>query len=255
MATSRKAVAALAALAATAAACDALLSLGDYAKVDCAFNCDAGEGGEGGEIVDGAPDATADVFDAGNPLDAGDAGDGEASVIDSAPEAQLGDAAGDAPSNVLRWAQWPMPNPDAAIAPEASTLLPHTMGYDAGADGGSTTVLDLVTGLTWWRTPLMAGTIVEATNQCASASLTGAGWHVPTRIELVSLIDFTQPSSNPTIDVNTFPGIRPQKFWTSSNVPGDGGAYYWLVDFYDGLTVTALGSAGAGSYVLCVREP
>ena len=252
MATSRRAVAGLAVIAATVAACDALLSLGDYSKVDCAFNCEAG--GEGCETADGAQEATADVLDAGNPLDAGDAGDGEASAVDSAPEAQLGDAAGDAPSNVLRWAQWPMPNPDAAIAPEASLLLPYTMGYDAGADGGSTTVLDLVTGLTWWRTPLVAANIVAATNQCSTVPA-GTGWHVPTRIEIVSLIDFTQPSSNPTIDLSTFPGTLPQKFWTSSNVPGDGGAYYWLVDFYDGLTVTALGSSGAGSYVLCVREP
>ena len=254
MATSRRAVAGLAVIAATVAACDALLSLGDYSKVDCAFNCEAG--GEGGEVTDGGPDATADVFDAGNPLDAADAdaGDGEASVVDSAPEAQLVDAAGDAPSNVLRWAQWPMPNPDAAIAPEASTLLPNTMGYDAGADGGGTTVLDLVTGLTWWRAPLMAAHVVDAINQCSTVPA-GTGWHVPTRIELVSLIDFTQPSSNPTIDVNTFPGTLPQKAWTSSSVPGDGGADYWLVDFYDGLTLTALGSSGVGSFVLCVREP
>jgi len=252
MATSRRAIAGLAVIAATVAACDALLSLGDYSKVDCAFHCEAG--GEEGGIADGAPDATADVLDAANPLDSGDAdaGDGEASMVDSAAEAQLGDAAGDAPSNVLRWAQWPMPNPDAAIAPEASTLLPNTMGYDAGADGGSLTALDLMTGLTWWRAPLGANGIVAATNQCATVPA-GTGWHVPTRIELVSLIDFTQPSSVATVDLATFPGFPQQRFWTSSSVPGDAGGVYWVVDFATGLTST--GGGTLASWVLCVREP
>ena len=244
MGSSRKAVAALAVIAATVAACDALLGIGDYSKVDCAFDCsvvavDASEAGA-------ATDTGLDVFDAGNP----DAGDGDAGEVDSALEAQPGDGAVDAPSVLLRWAQWPMPNPDAAIAPEASTLLPNTMAYDAGADGGSTTVLDLVTNLTWSRPAHSATTIGAATTYCST--LPGTGWHVPTRIQLVSLIDFTQPSSNPTIDVTTFPGTPQQRFWTSSTVPGDGGVT-WVVDFGTGLT-----STGGGTYasnVLCVREP
>jgi hypothetical protein len=78
----------------------------------------------------------------------------------------------------------------------------------------------------------------------------GGSWRVPTRIELVSLVDYTQPSGKATIDPVVFANVQARAHWTSSPVPGDGGpSAYWTVSFADGL---ASNSAAGATYVLCV---
>ena len=187
MGASRRAlVPCLAAAALALAACDALLGLGQYKDVDCAVDCgtDAREGStafpEASEAADG-PDA-ASMSDAG--LD----GDAFGTTADVA----IPEGGWPVPTGHEIWAHWPMPNPDAAIAPDASTLLPHPMTYDAGADGGDLVAYDVVTRLTWYRQSMSAKDYGTAWQACEG--LNGVGWRVPTRIELVSLIDFTQPS-------------------------------------------------------------
>ena len=135
----------IAALGAALAACDSLLGLGQYSDVPPQEIPDSSS-------FDALPNdsTTFDVFEAGA-IDATDSG----VAVDAAPDAMpLSDAPYDAPPLEALWARWPMPNPDAAIYPGASKLLPNPMAYDAGADGGAMEVLDLVTGLTWWRAPL-----------------------------------------------------------------------------------------------------
>ncbi len=245
MATSRRVplmLVSIAALGAAVAACDSILGLGNYHDVACdpnLGNCDAGDGG--GSLDAFPHDSTLlDVFDAGA-VDATDSG----VPVDASPEAMPApDAPYDAPSVKALWARWKMPNPDAAIYPGASTLLPNPMAYDAGADGGATTALDLVTGLTWWRAALSATSGSQAETVCQ-----GIGFHVPTRIQLVSLIDFTQPG--PTIDTTTFQGVNAGYVWTSSQVIVNGAwnGNYWTVNFSNGLV-----SANAdGAQVLCIQ--
>jgi hypothetical protein len=71
---------------------------------------------------------------------------------------------------------------------------------------------------------------------------------VPTRIELVSLVDFT---TQPAINLNAFPGTMAQPFWTSSVVPADAGldaaSQYWSVSFADGIV-----DKTPAMYVRCV---
>jgi hypothetical protein len=143
-----------------------------------------------------------------------------------------------------------MPNPDAAIAPDSATPLPHPMTYDAGVDGGATTVNDVVTGLTWQRVPLAASDNVHAWQKCLA--LAGGGWRVPTRIELVSLVDFTQPATRPTLDPSAFPAVDAGAvYWTSSAVPTDGAppTQWWQVSLADGTVSTGT----SASWVLCVN--
>jgi hypothetical protein len=81
-------------------------------------------------------------------------------------------------------------------------------------------------------------------------------WRVPTRIELVSLIDFTR---TPTFDVEAFgvpadagPNAGSGTYWTSSLWLPDGDALHddhWVVSFSDGLVTSGMGSA-----VRCVSE-
>ncbi len=245
MATSRRVplmLVSIAALGAAVAACDSILGLGNYHDVACdpytgEGNCDAGSGSFDSSPP---PDSTLfDVFEAGGD-DATDSGVG----ADAAPEAMpLSDAPYDAPSVTALWARWPMPNPDAAIYPGASMLLPNPMAYDAGADGGDGTVLDLVTNLRWSLSPVTpSGTFNPATAGCPP------GFQVPTRIQLVTLIDFTR--GNPTIDTSVFTQVMGDRYWTSSSVPPGGMAPYWTVDFSNGL----VSNASTGVRVLCVKE-
>ncbi len=66
---------------------------------------------------------------------------------------------------------------------------PHLESYTQNGDG---TVTDLVTGLMWEQPVGMAGgTFTDAMSYCDGLSLAGhSDWHLPTRIELVSIIDF-----------------------------------------------------------------
>jgi hypothetical protein len=124
------------------------------------------------------------------------------------------------------WASWPMPNPTA-------TRLPHPTRYEVDEARGI--VNDSVTGLSWQRdfspTPLMWD---DAKSYCSCASFGGEhGWRLPSRIELVSLEDFTRAS--PTIDSAAFPATPDENFWTSSPVIINPGLVY-LVYFQNGHT-------------------
>ena len=91
-----------------------------------------------------------------------------------------------------------MPNP-------VSAALPNPSAY---ADLGDGTVQDKVTGLLWQKA-------IDATTQklvwqdaksyCAALPLAGHTWRLPTRIELLSIVDFTRVG--PAIDSKAFPGV------------------------------------------------
>jgi hypothetical protein len=132
---------------------------------------------------------------------------------------------------------WPMPNTPG---------LPNPPQYDTSTAG---VVVDKVTGLTWQQ-PISAATYTQAQAVSYCASL-GAGWRLPTRIELTSLIDFTvviPPQTNSTIDATAFPGTPLAPFWTSSAAVGNPG-FFWDVDFSNAGTGFSSGMARAR----CVR--
>jgi Protein of unknown function (DUF1566) len=232
---------ALAATGLSLVACDAILGLGSYTNVSCAFDCGVEETGPaaeaGGLAIEAGLDATTDARDA----EAGS--DAEAAADSAIP---FDEAGLDGPPLTELWAHWPMPNPDAGEAPESSIPLPSPMKYDAGADGGSLVVYDDVTHLTWWRATVPAGG-EDAQSPCDA--LAGGGWHVPTRIELVSLVDFTV-ASGATINQQAFPEMKTDYYLTSSPYAGESGQV-WSVDFNTGL----VGANSAPPWVLCVREP
>jgi hypothetical protein len=228
----------LAALAGSLAACEVLLGLGDFRRVSCAFDCDAGESGFAPGLDASVPDA--DDAEAEAAADAGDAS--------PAPVANVTDATPPEATAHEIWAHWPMPNPDAAIAPDSAVPLPNPMTYDAGQEGGT---LDWQTKLLWETDGAqVASTYLEAWGHCSSL---GPGWRVPTRIELVSLVDFTRYS--PSIDEPPFARTQMMKpYWTSSVVwapdaGADAAVNYWTVWFNDGLVYPD----HAGGYVRCVN--
>jgi hypothetical protein len=141
-----------------------------------------------------------------------------------------------------------MPNP-------ASTGLPNPSSYTDLGDG---TVRDNVTGLVWQKavTTAQAFDWTGAINYCATLTLAGRKWHLPTRVELLSVVDFTRTS--PAIDTVAFPGVPGGKYhWTSSpwvvsqiaTKPQDS----WIVNFFEGLTSNA-GDRTTMQYARCVSS-
>lgn len=206
-------------LAGAVLACNGILGLSDFDAVECTGGvCDGGAGFDGG--------------DAG-----GDAGEGGALV----------DANGTAP---VSWAHFKMPNYPQADGPDANiqTYAATTGGF-----------VDSVSGLAW-REPIPQGelgvhTYEEAKAICAAASSAALTWRLPSRIELVTLLDLTQ---SPAIDKKTFSTTEASAYWTSSEVRpfGDGGRLRWTVNFSNGFNSPAglgqLDESGKAG-VRCIR--
>lgn len=62
-------------------------------------------------------------------------------------------------------------------------------------------------------------TYIRTQNICGSVS---AAWRLPTVRELMSLVDASkQATGSATADATFFPNLRPGRYWTSDNVPGN----------------------------------
>ncbi len=110
------------------------------------------------------------------------------------------------------WAEWTMPNSQGDVAAGAPNPEAYTDDYLDGA------VIDKVTGLMWQKA-LQTGTWAQAIAFCPTLTLGGYhDWRLPSRIELVSLID---PAPNPNPMLSTFGFPATYTVWMSSSpVPG-----------------------------------
>jgi hypothetical protein len=135
-----------------------------------------------------------------------------------------------------------MPNP-------ASSGLAPTASYDVRQPG---VTLDKITGLMWQRELAPADVQYAFDDAVAYCSALQAGgfcdWRLPTRIELVSLVDFSR--TNPAVDTAAFPGTQ-GAFITSS--PATGQNARWSVQA-DGVTaVLTYTNMPSSVRVRCVR--
>jgi hypothetical protein len=99
------------------------------------------------------------------------------------------------------------------------------------SDNGNNTVTDSRSGLEWQQTVVSSYTWLDAKAYCASLSLVGAGWRLPTKAELESIVDVSR--YNPAIDPVAFPSAPSTAFWSSSPTVDTAG-YGWIVVFNDG---------------------
>jgi len=224
-----------------------------------------GSGGaraSGGAAGTGGPPGSGGVTGAGGLTGKGGAtGTGGATGAGGAPGTGGGTGTGGAttvdggvgcsyqPPSEFIYARWPMPNP-------ASAGLPNPASYTDNGDG---TVTDNVTKLVWQKavTSSQAFAWCDAINYCATLTLAGRTWRLPTRIELLSLVDFTR--GNPAIDTTAFPGLPGGKYhWTSSpwvvSQIATKAQDTWIVNFSEGLTSNA-GNRADAEYARCVSAP
>ena len=138
----------------------------------------------------------------------------------------------------------------ALLALAASTG--HAAGrYAVSADGQEVT--DSTTRLTWrrcaegmrWDGKACSGKLLKYSyamaKQRAAANGGGKSWRIPTRDELVGLVDMGR-KKKPRIDTEAFPQTPSAPFWASR--PGsDDNLNAWLVNFGNGKVHANLGQA------------
>jgi hypothetical protein len=97
---------------------------------------------------------------------------------------------------------------------------------------GAQAIKDETTGLIWAPFNLCEGaTMTHEKAEAAAKALRHCGksdWRLPTAKELLSLVDYTR--HDPGVDVDAFPFIKPNYYWTSTPVAGNAG-YAWIVSF------------------------
>lgn len=193
------------------AACNAIIGLSDFEKVECSGGvCDGG-------IDVNVPDAPRDA-----PTDS----------------PTLVDGGGTAP---VRWANFIMPNYDAG--PDSGIPNAPTMSPTAGG------LKETKSGLSWelGSDGNLQISYADAAKYCANKA--GGPWRVPSRIELVTLLDYTKPTRRFDSQFKGQSGV----YWTSSEVRpfSPTAPQHWTVDFNTGLVGKLDRSASA--YVRCIE--
>ena len=142
-----------------------------------------------------------------------------------------------------------MPNDQVDVTAGA----PNPESYTDNHDG---TVTDNVTGLMWQQAvSTTTYTWAQAVAYCPTLILAGhSDWRLPSRIELVSIVDFGARSgevnSDAAINATYFPSTPSSLFWSSSPLAGSS-SYAWSVYFNYGYA--SYGGVSSAVLVRCVR--
>lgn len=118
-------------------------------------------------------------------------------------------------------------------------------------DNGDGTVMDNNTGLMWQKQD--DGTTrawATAGAYCEGLTLGGhSDWRLPTKKELITIVDYSVPSPGPTINP-IFKNTKSSYYWASTTYDGNTGNA-WSVNFYYGYI--NYGNKGNALYTRCVR--
>ncbi|MFZ3137525.1 MAG: DUF1566 domain-containing protein [Thermodesulfovibrionales bacterium] len=108
-------------------------------------------------------------------------------------------------------------------------------------------------GYNWYQASGTYDATYNPTSQniCGSLNLGGySDWRLPSKKELMSIVDYSIPLPGPTINTTYFPNTFAFYYW-SSTTGAESPGYAWVVDFYDGAVY--YGSKSSPEAVRCVR--
>jgi hypothetical protein len=124
--------------------------------------------------------------------------------------------------------------------------------FAVSADGQQVT--DSTSGLVWrrcaegmkWNDSVCAGKplkykFTDAKAAARAAAAGGKAWRVPTREELLSLVD-AKAKKKPKIDVRAFPNTPSLSFW-ATRAGSDDNLNAWLINFANGRLAGNIGQA------------
>jgi len=190
--------------------------LGIHAPVEADF--DAFEGGVLAPQDASSTDASTHLSDAGSP-----------------------DAGGSDFASRRAFATWPMPNPP--------TDAHHPMSYAVQSDE---VVRDQITQLEWVRSaPSELYAWQDASAYCDQLTVAGGGFRLPSRIELLSLLDPSRVS--PAIDSDVFPDQPGSPYWSDSPL-ADNHARRWAIELQFSTQFALPRELDEPLRVRCVRE-
>ena len=106
-------------------------------------------------------------------------------------------------------------------------------------------VLEPTTGIEWSKTLLDGEKVNFEKAEKAVADL-GEGWRLPTREELLTLVDLER--HDPCIDTDKYPDTKSTWYWTATRCAWNKESARWVVFFLNGL----VGGADLYDYA-CVR--
>ena len=138
------------------------------------------------------------------------------------------------------------------------------------SDNGDGTVTDDVTGLMWQKEDdnqnynwYQASGIYEpnynpsSMNVCGSLNLGGySDWRLPSKKELMGIVDYSIPSPGPTLDQAIFPNTNAKVndiYWSHTSYTGSSNNEAWRVTFHDATVKANVKSNNLNTYVRCVR--
>jgi hypothetical protein len=144
------------------------------------------------------------------------------------------------------------------------TTAPPSSAFTVNGSGSNGTVIDSRTKLEWQQT--VPGTYADCTGMvstpgdscswfeakahCASLALRGTGWRLPTRVEVMSILDFSAPGISGAI---AQPDDAVQsRLWTASLVAGQSNEA-WRVSAGGAKAISPDPTANS-AWVLCVRN-
>lgn len=199
----------------SAIACNSLVGISDYDRGECSGGGVCSEV-EGGPI----PDAKTDTSSTDAPI-------------------IVGDAEGSRP---VSWAQFRMPN-----YPQDGGPSDNVHSYGPVTDGFKDNVSNLV-----WREPMTQTGPKSFSDAKTICALLPGGWRLPSRIELVTLLDLGR--SGTKIDP-IFATTEAAEYWTISEVRTVGGVTTdrWTVDFNNG-GVGKKNLNGGTAGVRCIKD-
>jgi hypothetical protein len=119
-------------------------------------------------------------------------------------------------------------------------------------DVGDGTVTDGTTNLMWEQVVSTTSLTWSAAQQyCATLTLGGhADWRLPTKIELVSIVDFGIAAPGPTLDTTAFPLTLVGYYW-SATPDATSPTNMWSVNFYN--AYTSVSATSNALHTRCVR--
>ena len=117
---------------------------------------------------------------------------------------------------------------------KGATLNIHLTAIGSTATEAATdtaTVLEPATGLEWSKT-LLDGEKVNFEKAEKAVAELGEGWRLPTREELLTLVDLER--HDPCIDTDKYPDTKSTWYWTATPCAWNKESARWVVYFDDG---------------------
>ena len=131
----------------------------------------------------------------------------------------------------------------------------HTMNPMSYTDNGDGTVTDNVTSIIWQKKDNgLGGSQDYAASYCQNLTLGGhSGWRLPTRLELMSLMNYGTPQEN-TMRSTTYFTDASKCGWSSTTDAEYYDVKYWIANYTNG-SIYSLSSAIYSDIAQCVFGP